>query len=547
MSESAFQRVLGAPVLGVGLGIDIFDTSPDFRVLIAEHREGFDFLEVYSRGDWRHTDAPFAEIPDSVPRTYHHEGLDPVGPGLCPDGPIDGCAKNQRLLNPPWTVEELAVRHIDGRYTDFFFPCILNRECIKATIDNLNALHARVPGPLLPENPPCEFVVGDVHLFDFMNEVAHGADCGLVLDLGHVWSYQLCKGRGDQPDHAIEKLDLSRVIEVHLAGARVDAYPGGRIYRDLHGAGAIPEESLFLLRELMPKLPNLKAITIEVENATEEAAVEQAAQVRAEAAKIMPGYKPAPVQRPEGAFTPAGDVKPAPVDAALERQYRRVYELVYKNEVRDEFMRGDKSAAQGLTGPHAAQIDTLDRERIKAVAEMQADDIGTNWCLRRFPATWTALMVALDCTHVELAKHFTGSDAFETRLHDDTDSRAFAAFVHSLGDVDDAPWLEDLLRYERLLAGHWTAGTNPRVEEFGWDVAGIHHALLEEELFPTDEEPARRAVLLYKGTAGVNEAPLTRQQAEVLQAILNGKEPKGRAKTISECERLLKEIQQETG
>lgn len=291
---SPFKRVLAAPVMGVGLGIDIFDDKPDFRKLIARHRAGFDFLEIYSRGDWEHTDVPFSEIPDDVPRTYHHEGLDPVAPALCPDGPIAGCVKNQMLLGPPWTVEELAVRHIDGHYTDFFFPAILNRECVHATVANLDALNTVLHAPLLPENAPYEFVVGDMHLGDFLTEVSHGADCGLVLDLGHWWSYQLCMGKGETPDHGIERLDLSRVIEVHLAGARVEPFggdPAGGIYRDLHGAGPIPEASLYLLRTLLPQLPNLKAITIEVENATEEAAVAQAQQVRDVVAQVRPTFK----------------------------------------------------------------------------------------------------------------------------------------------------------------------------------------------------------------------------------------------------------------
>jgi uncharacterized protein (UPF0276 family) len=288
--HTPFDRVLSAPILGIGLGIDIFDDQPDFRELIASHRDGFDFLEVYSRGNWADTDKPFAEIPADVPRTYHHEGLDPVGPKLCPDGPIGGCAKNQHLLNPPWTVEELAVRHIDGLYTDFFFPAILNRDCVAATISNLNALHERLPGPLLPENAPYEFSVGDMHLSDFLTEVAHGARCGIVLDLGHYWSYQLCVGKGDTPDHGLERLDLSRVIEVHLAGARIEEYGGGRIYRDLHGAGPIPEASLYLLRELLPRLSNLKAITIEVENATEDAAIAQARQVREIVRRVRPDW-----------------------------------------------------------------------------------------------------------------------------------------------------------------------------------------------------------------------------------------------------------------
>jgi len=279
-ADSPFARVCAAPVLGVGLGIDVFDARPDFRKLIKHHRAGFDFLEVYTRGNWADVDKPFAQIPRDVPRTYHHEGLDPVGPALCPRPPIDGCIKNQKLLAPPWTVEELAVRHIDGRYTDFFFPAILTTESLRATVANLGQLHALLPGPLLPENAPYEFVVGDVHLCEWMTQLSHQAQCGLVLDLGHLWSYQLCMGHGDDPLHGVEKLDLSRVIEVHLAGARVEKYHGGRIYRDLHGAGPIPGASLDLLRELLPRMENLKAVTIEVEDAAEDRAVAQCAQVR---------------------------------------------------------------------------------------------------------------------------------------------------------------------------------------------------------------------------------------------------------------------------
>jgi uncharacterized protein (UPF0276 family) len=533
---SPFQRVLAAPVMGVGLGIDIFDTQPDFRKLIRDHRAGFDFLEVYSRGDWEHTDAPFAEIPDSVPRTYHHEGLDPVGPGLCPDGPIDGCAKNQRLLNPPWTVEELAMRHIDGRYTDFFFPALLNPECVRATVANLNALHARLPGPLLPENPPCEFVVGDMHLFDFMNEVAHGADCGLVLDLGHVWSYQLCVGRGDTPDHAIDRLDLSRVIEVHLAGARVEPCPGGRIYRDLHGAGPIPEESMYLLRELLPRLPNLKAITIEVEDATEQGAVAQAADVRAVVDAVKPDFRCDPSPH-NGLPGPRGNPARPPADPALAAQYRVVYELMYKRDVLESW---PEVPVGPLTPEHAEQVRAVDAERLAVIVRLHADDIGNNWYLPRFPATWLALQAGLECTQAELTRRFTSSEAFELREHDDSDGRALLAFIEGL---ELEGWLAPLLRYERLLNGIGLEPGVPQLERFEWDVPGIREALLQHSTYPDGEVPAPAAILLYRTPQGVHEAALTRRQAQTIEAILQGKPPNAPAGVIRECEQLLNDIQ----
>lgn len=286
-----FERCVAAEVMGVGLGVDIFDDQPDFRVLAREFPRGFDFLEVYSRGDWEHTDGPFSEIPDWVRRTYHHEGLDPTGPALCPDDRIDGCVKNVGLLSPPWSVEELAVRHIDGKYCDFFFPAVLTEDCLKCTVENLRALQERIPVPILPEIAPYEFVVGDLHVLDFLREVSHRSGMGVVLDLGHLFSYQLCVGRGESPLDGIARMDLDRVIEVHLAGARIDRVgDGSLIYRDLHGAGPILPEALGMLETLLPKLTNLRAITVEVETASEAKAVSQVEQVKDVVRRVRPEF-----------------------------------------------------------------------------------------------------------------------------------------------------------------------------------------------------------------------------------------------------------------
>jgi|GEM_PF-2544075 len=290
--DSPFQRCVDAPVMGFGLGIDIFDDSPAYQRLIENHRESFDYLEIYTRGDWEHSEPSLREIAQAVPHTYHHEGLDPVGPRLCARRKIEGCAQNLGFLNAPWCVEELAVRYIDGRYTDFFFPAILTQESLEQSVRNLITLQEYVPVPLLPEIAPYEIAMGDIHVLDFLSGIAHGANMGVVLDLGHLWSWQLCQGKGDDPLEGIKRMDLSRVIEVHLAGARVDKMPNGsRIYRDLHGAGPIPQASLTMLEALADKMPNLRAITVEVENATEAAAVEQLNQVRQITAAVNPSFR----------------------------------------------------------------------------------------------------------------------------------------------------------------------------------------------------------------------------------------------------------------
>jgi hypothetical protein len=65
---------------------------------------------------------------------------------------------------------------------------------------------------------------------------------------------------------------------------------GTRIYRDLHGAGPILPEALGMLESLLPRLRNLRAITVEVETATEAKAVSQVRQVKDVVARVRPDF-----------------------------------------------------------------------------------------------------------------------------------------------------------------------------------------------------------------------------------------------------------------
>jgi len=244
---------------------------------------------------------------------------------------------------------------------------------------------------------------------------------------------------------------------------------------------------------------------------------------------------------------------------SLEAQYRAVYDLFYKHWVRDAFLQAKFERFKGLTDAEHEEVWKAAGARLDFVAMLHAADIGANWYMPRFPASWTALQVALECDSRHLAARFTDTDEFELRVNDDSDGRALAAWVDRLASTKPrkppnkpksapplvhAPWLPDLLRYERLIDGHFPDEQNPRVERFEWDVGGIREALLERELFPVDEEPAHCAALLFRGPGGVNEAPLTGKQARVVSELLQGQTPEAKPGIVSECQQLLKQIQQ---
>ena len=74
---------------------------------------------------------------------------------------------------------------------------------------------------------------------------------------------------------------LERIVELHVAGASVDDAHGAPVYHDAHGAAEIPPVLLEMLAEVAPRCPELRAITIEVEEADLERTARQLEQTRA--------------------------------------------------------------------------------------------------------------------------------------------------------------------------------------------------------------------------------------------------------------------------
>jgi uncharacterized protein (UPF0276 family) len=272
--------LLDGPFLGVGLGIDVHSESPDWRALLDKNRDGraFDFFEVYTRGEAGAARKVRDAAGPRFPIVYHHEGLDPVYPAPPRADAVAAADENLRALGAPWCVEELAYRFLDGRYLDFFMPAVLTDESVDTAVENVTTLNRKLRAPVVPENPPYQLPVGPLHVLEYMAALSARAQVPVVLDLGHLYSFQMCRGLG--PLEGLEALPLDRVIELHVAGASVIERDSVRIYEDLHGAAPILPEVLDMLGAVAPRCPHLRAVTIEVEDATTRGALGQAREVK---------------------------------------------------------------------------------------------------------------------------------------------------------------------------------------------------------------------------------------------------------------------------
>jgi len=80
-----------------------------------------------------------------------------------------------------------------------------------------------------------------------------------LLDLHNL--YANARNHGFDRDAFLGQLDLSRVVEIHLAGGNeMDG-----IYTDSH-YGPCPDEVWSMLRAVAPRAPNLRAVTFEFDD-----------------------------------------------------------------------------------------------------------------------------------------------------------------------------------------------------------------------------------------------------------------------------------------
>jgi uncharacterized protein len=137
-------------------------------------------------------------------------------------------------------------------------PIPHDREVLELITERILVVQHTIQTPFLIENNVYYVDIPDQDMSEaeFLTHLSHRTGCGLLLDVHNL--YANARNHGFSTREFLEQLDLTRVIEVHIAGGS----ELGGMYTDSH-SGPCPEPVWKLLEEVVPRAPNLCGITFE--------------------------------------------------------------------------------------------------------------------------------------------------------------------------------------------------------------------------------------------------------------------------------------------
>lgn len=169
-------------------------------------------------------------------------------------------------LDCAWVSEHLSFTRIGGAQETnaamaLASPC--DEEMIELLVPRLQHAHRILGVPLLLENAVYYTLWCDEDMSEttFLNRLASESGCGLLLDLHNL--YTNAHNHGFDARAWIDALDTTAVREVHVAGG--DMMHG--MHTDSH-AGPVHAGVWPLLEHLLPRAPNLQAVTFEFHEAS---------------------------------------------------------------------------------------------------------------------------------------------------------------------------------------------------------------------------------------------------------------------------------------
>jgi uncharacterized protein (UPF0276 family) len=234
-----FQRRLRKiPPQGMGLSVDVY--SPDLFELVNKLRErGLhpSYLEVFKATTTALTTVRQA-VPD-IQLAYHGEGLWITLPDVQASPffqqDVGEMVRQLNSIQSLWLNHECAMKQMAGYSFGTYVPPLYTRlsaEVVAANIATVQQAMDRqgrradgtAPLFLLEMPPLTYFSAGTISVPHFFRLVTGLVPCGLVLDIGHLWTvyrYTAACRRTSLEQFVQEFLNefpLERVVEIHVAG-----------------------------------------------------------------------------------------------------------------------------------------------------------------------------------------------------------------------------------------------------------------------------------------------------------------------------------------
>jgi len=266
------DRLAALPRYGVGV---LYNAAlPSF---LRESWDALDYLAVIPDRFWtdegegrpeRYTpvEAPI-DILDRVaghlPIVGHSVGLSIGSAELFDTEHVRQIARWQQRYDMAWHSDHLSFLRVKGQdahsqLAGLPIPVPYDHDVLDLLAERVEHVQREIPVPFLLENNVYYVETPDQEMTEpeFLNRLMHRTGCGLLLDIHNV--HCNATNHGFSAAEFIHAIDLTRVVEVHIAGGSEMA----GMYTDSH-AGAVAGPVWDLLDDVVAHAPNLCAITFE--------------------------------------------------------------------------------------------------------------------------------------------------------------------------------------------------------------------------------------------------------------------------------------------
>jgi uncharacterized protein (UPF0276 family) len=305
--QQDFQRRLrNIPSMGMGLSVDVY--VPNLFELVnrlKERRLQPGYLEVFKA-----TTTALSTVRQAMPGmslAYHGEGLWITQPDV-QDTPffqqdVDEMVTQLNTIQSLWLNHECAMKQMAGYSFGTYVPPLytpLSAEVVAANIATVQRAMDRqgrradgtTPLFLLEMPPLTYFYAGTIPIPHFFRQIAALVPCGLVLDVGHLWTVYRYSTACRQMSlerfvgEFLDEFPLERVVEIHVAGLAchesvgeskgVEGFPE---WIDAHAA-PIPSILFTMLEQVLThsNLVSFRAVALEVDTKPIEMIVEEYAE-----------------------------------------------------------------------------------------------------------------------------------------------------------------------------------------------------------------------------------------------------------------------------
>ncbi len=172
--------------------------------------------------------------------------------------------RDHALFRFRWYTDHLGATALDGLALTLPIPLPMTAHAAKVVRRRLAQMQRAVPMVGVENNVPYLLFGEPLEEPAFLNAATAAPKAHLLLDLHNLYTF--CRNHSVDARDYLDRLELTRVIELHLSGgtpADPAWLPSGKpLWLDSHDT-AVPEEVWGLLEAVLPRCPNLEAITLE--------------------------------------------------------------------------------------------------------------------------------------------------------------------------------------------------------------------------------------------------------------------------------------------